>query len=136
MKTQTRSVVAALLLALCAGVVGIQAWRVGYIWLDMFYFGPSILVSPWWLVERALFTLLAFYPIVVILRLLHRQPIWFICLLGLIALGLCFTGLFVQTFWALPAFIGIHVVAVTLLVFHFIAAQRHDYSADAHENPI
>lgn len=131
MKAQTKNVVGGILLALCAGIIGMQAWRVGYIWLDMFYFGPSVLVSPWWLMERALITLFAFYPTIVILRLLQQKPIWVICSIGFGTLGLCFTRLFIQPLWGLPTFVGIHLVAVAFVVLRYIGALRRDRSVDA-----
>jgi|GEM_PF-2532876 len=67
------------------------------------------LLAPFWLVERALFTALAFYSAVAILRVIHRQRVWIVCLVGVLALGLCLTSLIYLTFWGLPTFVGLHL---------------------------
>lgn len=136
MKPATKSIVSGMVLALCAVVVGFQAWLVGDCWWTM-YFGTPDLLTPWWFVERGLITAFAFYSSIAVVRLLHHQRAWIPILLCLIAFGLCMSPLIYHTLWGLPTFVGLHLVALACIIVRFIASLFPQASAAdrVHPNP-
>lgn len=109
-----------MVLFLCAVVVSVEAWSVGNCWSRMFA-GQTDCIAPWWFVERGFITAFAFYASVAVIRLLHHQRVWIVGIIGILALGLCLTGLLYRTLWALPLFVGIHLVSLMCMIIRFLA---------------
>ena len=128
MKPTTKSIVSGMVLVIGALVVAAQAWSVGNLWWDIFHERYD-LISPFWPVERALFTALAFYSSVAIVRVIHRQRTSILCLFGVIALGLCFTVLIYRTLWGLPTFVGLHLVALGWVLIRYSISWFHPLPA-------
>jgi hypothetical protein len=109
-------------------VIATQAWKVGNFYWDAFS-GVRFPVTILWFVERGLVTTLAFYLPLAVFRLLQRQRAWFVGVLALTAVGLCYT-LLRHTLWGLPVFVAIHLGALLFITIRYVASQfAHPHNA-------
>ena len=116
MTTRAATTLGLMLLLGAGAVISVQAWLLGSLWYRALH-GEFDPISPGWFVERALITLIAFYPAVAIHRLLYHRAraslvIW---LVGIVAFLILLTPIRLRP-WFIPSFVAGHFIVILYLI--------------------